>query len=112
LDHGPPLEAPDLIVAETANVLWRYVRRGVIPAREAAATAGRLARYFARLHPPDGLAQRAVEIAAALDHPAYDCFYLALAERRRLQLVTADKRLLARIAGSVFAPLARPLVQP
>jgi predicted nucleic acid-binding protein len=110
LSHGPPLEAPDLIVVETANVLWRYVRREVIPPAEAAAAAGRLSRYFVRLHPPDGLAHRAVEIAVSLGHPAYDCFYLALAERRRLQLVTADMRLLTRIAGGSFASLARPLV--
>jgi predicted nucleic acid-binding protein len=30
-----------------------------------------------------------------LDHPVYDCFYLALAERERAPLISADKRLLA-----------------
>jgi predicted nucleic acid-binding protein len=35
-----------------------------------------------------------------LRHPAYECFYLALAEERRAKLVTADRRLLGRLAGT------------
>jgi predicted nucleic acid-binding protein len=46
------------------------------------------------------LAGRALEIAAELRHPAYDCFYLALAQERRAQLVTADRRLISRLAGT------------
>jgi predicted nucleic acid-binding protein len=41
------------------------------------------------------LAARATEIAIALKHPIYDCFYLALAERERAPLISADKRLVA-----------------
>ena len=46
------------------------------------------------------LAARALAIAAELRHPAYDCFYLALAEVRDLKLITADRRLVARLAES------------
>jgi predicted nucleic acid-binding protein len=49
-------------------------------------------------------------IAIELRHPAYDCFYLALAEQRDCQMITADERLLARCAGSLFAKRIRPLV--
>jgi len=41
------------------------------------------------------LAVPALTIAHDLDHPIYDCFYLALAERERAPLISADKRLLA-----------------
>jgi predicted nucleic acid-binding protein len=37
---------------------------------------------------------RALELALELNHPIYDCFYLALAERERCPLVSADKKLL------------------
>ena len=37
--------------------------------------------YFAFLSPLTPLAARATALAEALDHPVYDCFYLALAER-------------------------------
>ncbi len=39
-------------------------------------------------------------ISRALDHPAYDCFYLALAEARDAPMVTADRRLLNRGSGT------------
>ena len=48
-------------------------------------------------------------MALELGHPVYDCFYLALAERRRTQLVTADSRLLTRLKGSPFLRLMQPL---
>jgi predicted nucleic acid-binding protein len=38
---------------------------------------------------------RALKIAIALKHPIYDCFYLALAERERAPLISADKKLIA-----------------
>jgi predicted nucleic acid-binding protein len=39
-------------------------------------------------------------IASQLDHPVYDCFYLALAEARDALLVTADRRLLRKLRGT------------
>jgi predicted nucleic acid-binding protein len=40
------------------------------------------------------LLARAMEVARLLKHPVYDCVYLALAERERATVVTADARLL------------------
>lgn len=50
--------------------------------------------YFERLVPLGDLAGRATEIAIELNHPIYDCFYLALAERERAPIVSADAKLL------------------
>jgi predicted nucleic acid-binding protein len=46
------------------------------------------------------LAARTLELAAELRQPIYDCFYLALAEERAARLVTADQRLISRLAGT------------
>ena len=35
--------------------------------------------------------------ASGLGHPAYDCFYLTLARRRRAKLITADRRFAAAL---------------
>ena len=87
--------APDLILAETANVLWKKARRGEIEAphgyfREAANLPDVLV-----LHRCQELFVRAGTIALELDHPAYDCIYLACAEVEGVPLVTADRRLQA-----------------
>ncbi|MDF2781136.1 MAG: PilT protein domain protein, partial [Geminicoccaceae bacterium] len=55
------------------------------------------------------LASRAMMLALELDHPVYDCFYLALAESEQSAMLTADRRLLARLSRSNLAALAEPL---
>lgn len=62
------------------------------------------------LSPLAALAPRALEIARVLDHSAYDCFYLALAEREHALLVTADDVLVRRLTGTPWARHVRPLV--
>lgn len=97
--------APDLIVAELCNVAWLKLRRGEITADHAASTVDRLPDFITALVPTAPLAARAFDIASTVGHPAYDCFYIALAELRSARLVTADRRLLARMAGTLWAPL-------
>ena len=101
--------APDLVMVEIANALWKAVRfAGLAPpaAAEAIAQAG---TGFHELIAARALADRALAIALNLRHPAYDCFYLALAQTRECPLVTADDRLLRRCAGTSFAKLVRSL---
>ncbi len=86
--------APRLILTETANALWKYVRRGDITLVQAQDAIRQLDR---RLSIVDDfrliiLAQR---LAAELDHPVCDCVYLATAQSYQYPLLTADKRLLA-----------------
>lgn len=84
------LIAPSLIVAEVGNAIWKAVRRGDLPAREArTAIELALGPIFA-LTPMEELHMRALELSIELDHAIYDCFYLALAERERVPLVCAD----------------------
>ena len=40
-----------------------------------------------------------MDLARRLDHPLYDCVYLALAEREEATLVTADQRLRRRLSA-------------
>jgi predicted nucleic acid-binding protein len=92
------LAAPDLLIAECANVLWKKVRRRELSDREAQFAAGLLARADIDLVPMRPHLEAAVGIALALDHAAYDCLYIALAEAAELQFVTADTGLLRKVA--------------
>ncbi len=98
--------APDLIVAEVGNVAWKKTIVGEITAAQARFICTSLRGYFAVLHRSEALVDRAIAIALHLRHPIYDCLYLACAERARTRLVTADRRLLAALAGTTLAPLA------
>ena len=88
-----PLAAPDLLLVECAHVFWKKVRKNEYAADDAAMAIRAIERARISLSPAHGLAGRAFEIGRALDHAVYDCFYLALAERLGLPLITADTKL-------------------
>lgn len=105
LDGPDLLIAPDLVLAEVGNAAWKAVRGGTMHPEQFAHAATRLPAAFDELTPLASLSQRAAAIALELDHPVYDCCCLALAEARAAPLVTADRRLLSRVAGTPWEGL-------
>lgn len=103
------LEAPRLMLGELCNAAWKLWRRGSLTSDQVSIIARAAPLAFAKLHPIGPLAPRASEMALSLDHPAYDCFYLALAERERTVVVTADRRLVAKVSQTRWAGLVRLL---
>ena len=87
------LHAPDFILTEAANVVWKKARRNEV------ANAQPYLEELARLpdavvlHPSADLVAHAAAMALEIDHPVYDCLYLACAEDEGAPLVTADSRL-------------------
>ena len=88
------LIAPAVIAAEIGSAIWKAVRRGTVTRADAIVAIDAALLPFQILIPTEELRVRALELAIDLDHPIYDCFYLALAERERCALISADKRLL------------------
>jgi predicted nucleic acid-binding protein len=91
--------APDLIVAEVGNALWRRVRLGGRTPAEARALMADATAPIRRLVPMAPLRAQALDLALRRDHPVYDCFYIALAMREAAPLLTADRRLAERFAS-------------
>jgi predicted nucleic acid-binding protein len=89
------LLAPSLVHAEIGSAIWRAVLRGDVPAAEARRDLKVAVGHYRRIISLAELVDRALELATRLRHPIYDCFYLALAERERCALITADRRLIA-----------------
>jgi len=87
------LIAPELVLAEIANALWKYVRADKLSVEDAGLMLSRAPFAFSRLAPLSDLSGEALALAASIDHPVYDCCYIALARREAAPLVTADKRL-------------------
>ena len=103
------LIAPDLLITEITNAAWKFVIFDKLAVDAVTSVVREVTKAFEELVPASGLKDRALAIAIELRHPAYDCFYLALAEQRNAQLVTADERLIRRCAGSPFMRLVRSL---
>ena len=96
------LAAPDLIFAEVANVMWKLWRRGVLTDARYAARGEALKDAPLMVTPVGDLLASAMRLARELDHPVYDCFYLALAVREGCPAVTADQRFAAAAAGHPY----------
>lgn len=97
--------APDLVIPELANTLWKMERASEISAEQASRALMEIPRGFDRLFGTAAFFERAVEIARALKHPAYDCFYLALSERLKAPLITLDRKLFDRTRSTPWAAL-------
>jgi predicted nucleic acid-binding protein len=93
LESERTLLAPELLYAEVANALWALARRGDIADADAREALDVLAD--APIDVPMSMRQlmpAAARLARDLDHPVYDCFYLALAVQQQHPVVTADRR--------------------
>ena len=101
--------APGFLYLECANALWRFVRRGEATVEQAREKLRALHRLDISQVPQSDLVHRALKIACTLDHPTYDCLYLAAAERENARVVTADTRLLNKLAASTLDHLALSL---
>ena len=71
--------------------------------------APRIKPLLTEAFPLDALAPRALLVSLDLNHPVYDCFYLAPAERERAAVVTAGRRLVGKVQGTPYAALVRQL---
>ncbi|PHR57597.1 MAG: PIN domain nuclease [Robiginitomaculum sp.] len=100
------LIAPDLIFPEVSNAVWRLVHGGYLSREQGPVIVKQLANTIDKILPCAPLAEAATAISLELKHPAYDCFYLALAARELAPMVTVDKRLLNKLIGTSYEALA------
>ena len=90
------LSAPELLVPECANILWKKVRRKELSVAQALIGARLLERADVELAPMRNPVAAATRLAISLNHPAYDCLYLTLARTIGAVFITADERLIRR----------------
>jgi predicted nucleic acid-binding protein len=89
--------APELLVAECANILGKKVQRDELSNDQALLAARLLQAAEIEFLPTRSLLKAATEIAIELNHPAYDCLYLALAAERDCRFVTADESFVRKL---------------
>ena len=99
--HTLHLIAPDLILPEIGNVLVKAVRRGRISQADAEHSLRRFSDLDLEIVPADTLLVKALQIAATGNRSFYDSLYVALAITAKIELITADERLVKAL-GSRF----------
>lgn len=109
LDGKSRLLAPDLLWIEVASVVWKVARRGGLTNAEAEQIVGDCSAFPVEICESQPLLQPAMKIATATDRTVYDSLYVALAEREKCAVVTADQRLVNALADTAWGKRARSL---
>jgi predicted nucleic acid-binding protein len=107
-DNKLQIHVPDLLFAETCNVLWKATRFAGWPPAAATRAAQDLRALGFTAHPSAELCEAALALALAHHTSVYDAMYVALALKLDAPLYTADRKLLDKV-GKVIAHV-RPLV--
>lgn len=106
------LHAPDLMYAEVANIIWKKLTRGDLSDMMAAQALDAIGQLRLSVVPSKNLLADALWLARATGHPAYDMFYVALAQDLSAPLVTADRRLADKVRQITPPPPWASLVTP
>jgi predicted nucleic acid-binding protein len=99
---GAGFAAPDLLFAESANILWKHVKRGEIEAERATAIIDEIATAAWVVYSTRNLASDALSLAMSRGISAYDASYVVLAVRLDTIFITADQKLFNKLQGSPF----------
>lgn len=86
------LAAPSLWLLEVGNALWRRTVRGELTQAEAVERLTELTKAPVANVPLEQDLSEAMRLALQLNHPVYDCLYLALAKRLGTYVITANTR--------------------
>jgi predicted nucleic acid-binding protein len=86
------LIAPDFLLVETANALWKRHRRRELHAADADHAMATLFVLGIQWLPARDVVVQAGRLAREIGHPVYDCLYLALARAHDAPLATLDRR--------------------
>ena len=85
--------APDWMAVEATNAWWKRLRRGEMDLPHIERAVSRLLALEIVWIASTTLLKPGARLAAELNHPIYDCLYLALAMSQAAVLATADDRL-------------------
>jgi predicted nucleic acid-binding protein len=94
--------APDLLLPEFGNILWKKLRRREMDEKTAREALSGFSLVPFRIHSAAPLLDAAFDIAYGTGTTVYDSLYVALAVVQDCPLVTADRKLFDAHQGGPF----------
>jgi len=95
------LWAPDLLLAEFGNVMWKYHQQGRLSKEQVQENVGDLKRLELQLVGIGDLISEAVVLALTHSRTVYDALYLALSIRLDWPFITADQKFYSAVSSSM-----------
>lgn len=103
LDGRFELHAPELLLPEFGNILWKKCRQDDLEVNEAELALKLFRKQSVILHPHDNLLKTALLGALETGQAVYDWTYLSLALSLTCPLVTADRRFYIGLRNTRFS---------
>jgi len=108
LGNEVELLAPDVLMLEVANTLWkRCALLKQLRSEEVMSILHDFLTLPLNFHASNPLLSRALELSIKVRHPVYDMLYCVLAEENDCEFVTADRVLVEKLRGTL--PFVRNL---
>ncbi len=86
--------APDLLLAEAGDVIWKYMRAGILTSEEGKAMFMDIVDMPVRLVGHKSLAKHSLQLAEMHNLTVYDALFIALALEQGGLVFTADLKML------------------
>jgi predicted nucleic acid-binding protein len=102
LANKTELVVPDLAYVECANVMWKYVRKGLCTPEKASEVLRKVGQLPLSSVPTRAIFEEAFHEGARLGVTAYDAVYVVLSRKLASPLVTGDKRLTRADIGGTY----------
>jgi predicted nucleic acid-binding protein len=102
VDGDHDLHAPELLLSEVGNVLWKKRRSGELLSDECERIARDLERRSVSYHSLRDLLLPAVIASENSQRTVYDWCYLVLAKSLNCRFITADRRFYLSIRSTAF----------
>ena len=109
VESAEQLLAPDLLLAESSNILWKRVQRDELDATVADELLTDILQMQIQYTPTRDLVAVALRLAIETERTVYDALYLALAIQADAVLLTADERLVNSLDSAPYAARLRPI---
>ena len=94
------LYVPDLFFIECTNILWKHIKRFGYPERKAHEDLAALKNLALHCFATTDLMKDALAIAVDHDITAYDGCYVALGKQLKIPVVSADEKLVRKMADT------------
>jgi predicted nucleic acid-binding protein len=109
LDGEDILIAPDLVLCEVTNALWRKARKGEVTPLQVAEAIHEMGSILVLRPVTPEMTESAFQIAQDIGHSVYDCLFLACAKLDEAELITADAKFLEKLTQKDFVKNVRQL---
>ncbi|QQS31688.1 MAG: type II toxin-antitoxin system VapC family toxin [Acidobacteriota bacterium] len=100
LTQSDVLYAPDLVIPEFGNIIWKKIRRSELTEGEGTAIVKAFSRSGLRIRAHRPVAHSAFVGACLSGQTVYDWTYLALAISLSCEFVTADRKFYDSLSGT------------